>query len=103
MSAFATLAGPKLWQVTTNDTSHFLPRSYESVRATQFGQAHFGQLKSATAVTGLIRRGDGRPLTPADHAQAALAVARMAAWRPDWSTIKVNKKVVKPTTTERVT
>ena len=58
---------------------------------------------NATAVTGLIRRSDGRPLTRADHAQAALAVARMAAWRPDWSTIKVNKKVVKPTTTERVT
>ncbi|MGZ4187354.1 MAG: MMPL family transporter, partial [Solirubrobacteraceae bacterium] len=103
MSAAAFLAGPKLWQVTTNDTSHFLPNTYESVRATQFGQAHFGQLKNATAVTGLIRRGDGGPLTRADHAQAALAVTQMAAWRPDWSTIKVNKKAVKPTTTERAT
>jgi RND superfamily putative drug exporter len=103
MSAFASLAGPKLWQVTTNDTSHFLPNRYESVRATQFGQAHFGQLKNATAVTGLIRRSDGSPLTHADHAQAVLAVARMAAWRPDWSTIKVNKKVVRPTTSERAT
>jgi RND superfamily putative drug exporter len=103
MSAFATLAGPKLWQVTTNDTSHFLPNKYESVRATQFGQAHFGQLKNATAVTGLVRRSDGKPLTHADHAQAAVAAEQMAAWRPDWSTIKVNHKRVKPNTGERAT
>src|SRR5690349_800608 len=103
MSAFAALAGPKLWQVTTNDTSHFLPNRYESVRATQFGQAHFGQLKNATAVTGLVRRSDGKPLTHADHAQAAVAAAQMAAWRPDWSTIKVNHKRVKPNTGERAT
>jgi len=50
MAAAAVFGGPKLWQVTTNDTSHFLPNRYESVRATQFGQAHFGQLQNATAV-----------------------------------------------------
>lgn len=103
MSALATLAGPKLWQVTTNDTSHFLPNRYESVRATQFGQAHFGQLKNATPVTGLIRRDDGKPLTKADHAQADVAVEQMATWRPDWSSIKVNNKVVTPTSGERAT
>ena len=64
MALSASLAAPKLWQVTTNDTSHFLPSKYESVRATQFGQAHFGQLKDATAVTALVRRTDGKPLTP---------------------------------------
>ncbi len=78
---------PKLWQVTTNDTSHFLPNKYESVRATQFGQAHFGQLKDATAVTALVRRADGRPLTPTDRARTRSAVAQMTAWRPDWSDI----------------
>jgi putative drug exporter of the RND superfamily len=84
----ASLAGPKLWQVTTNDESHFLPNKYESVRATQFGQAHFGQLKNATAVTALVRRADGKTLTPTDRARGQAAVAQMAAWRPDWSTIK---------------
>jgi RND superfamily putative drug exporter len=103
MSAFASLAGPKLWQVTTNDTSHFLPNKYESVRATQFGQAHFGQLRNGSAVTGLIRRSDGKPLTQADHARADAAVTQMASWRPDWSNIKVNKKVVTPTSGERAT
>ena len=84
----ASLAGPKLWQVTTNDESHFLPNKYESVRATQFGQAHFGQLKDASAVTALVRRADGKTLTSTDRARSQAAVAHMAAWRPDWSTIK---------------
>lgn len=57
----ASLAAPKLWQVTTNDTSHFLPNKYESVRATQFGQAHFGQLKNASA-----RRDHPRGVQPRD-------------------------------------
>ena len=97
----ASLAGPKLWQVTTNDTSHFLPNKYESVRATQFGQAHFGQLKNASAVTGLVRRDDGQPLSATDRAHIATAVAQMATWRPDWSAIKVGGNTVKPTTGER--
>ena len=29
----ASLAAPKLWQVTTNDTSNFLPTKYESVKS----------------------------------------------------------------------
>jgi hypothetical protein len=68
MVAAAALAGPRLWQVTTDDTSSFLPHKYESVRATEFGQAHFGQLKDATAVTALVAR-----------AQAVLALQVLAA------------------------
>lgn len=103
MAATASLAAPKLWQVTTNDTSHFLPNSYESVRATQFGQTHFGQLKNASTVTGLIRRRDGQPLTKSDRAQVGVAVAQIADWRPDWRTMKINNKVVSPTASERAT
>jgi RND superfamily putative drug exporter len=99
----ASLAGPKLWQVTTNDTSHFLPNKYESVRATQFGQSHFGQLKDATLVTALVRRADGKALTASDRAQARSAVVQMATWRPDWNTIGGTKHPVKPTTAERAT
>jgi hypothetical protein len=72
------------------------------VRATQFGQAHFGQLKNASAVTGLVRRDDGQPLSATDRAHIATAVAQIATWRPDWSTIKVGGNTVKPTTGERV-
>jgi len=98
VAAVAFLAAPKLWQVTTNDTSHFLPNKYESVRATQFGQAHFGQLKDATAVTALVRRADGKALTRADRARTQTLVSEMSAWRPDWSRSKT-----KPTAAERET
>ena len=67
----ASLAAPKLWQVTTNDTSNFLPTKYESVKATHFGQSHFGLVKDASTVTALVRRTDGRPLTAADRGAAS--------------------------------
>ena len=88
MLAAAAAAGPRLWQVTTDDTSNFLPHKYESVRATEFGQAHFGQLRDATAVTALVRRADGKPLKRADRARIQLAAAQMTTWRPDGSSIK---------------
>ena len=97
----ASLAGPKLWQVTTNDTSHFLPNKYESVRATQFGQAHFGQLKNASAVTGLVRRDDGqRPAEVAgrrhvdgdlrlDQLPATAGTGKVIGSRPEGFTLPV--------------
>ena len=88
MLAAAALAGPRLWQVTTDDTSNFLPHKYESVRATEFGQARFGQLKGATAVTALVRRVDAKPLTRADRARIQTAAAQMTTWRPDGRSIK---------------
>jgi putative drug exporter of the RND superfamily len=103
MAAAAVFGGPKLWHVTTNDTSHFLPGRYESVRATQFGQTRFGQLQNATAVAALVTRSDGQLLTQANRAQARSAVAQMAAWRPDWSRLKVNGKHVNPTAVESTT
>jgi RND superfamily putative drug exporter len=77
----------KLYDVTTSDTGGFLPSSYESARATAFGEKHFGVVKGATAVTALVKRSDGRPLTPADQARVATLTGRMADWRPDWSAI----------------
>jgi RND superfamily putative drug exporter len=95
----ASLAAPKLWQVTTNDTSNFLPTKYESVKATQFGQSHFGLVKGGSTVTALVRRADGKPLTPTDRARTRTAVAQMTAWHPDWSAIGTKK----PTAAERAT
>ena len=88
MLAAGAMAGPRLWQVTTDDTSNFLPHKYESVRATEFGQAHFGQLKDATAVTALIGRADSKSLTRADRARIQTTATQMTTWRADWSTIK---------------
>ena len=61
--ALASIGSAKLYKVTTDDTSSFLPTSYESVRAIKFGETHFGQIKGATTVTGLVRRTDGGRLT----------------------------------------
>src|SRR6266536_1860951 len=84
----ATVGQLKLYDVTTNDTAGFLPSSYESARAVKFGEQHFGVVKGATAVTALVKRADGKPLTASDRAQVVTLTDRMAAWRPDWSRIK---------------
>lgn len=99
----ASLAAPKLWQVTTNDTSNFLPTKYESVKATHFGQSHFGLVKNGSSVTALVRRADGRQLTQTDRARSRSAVAQMTAWHPDWSAIGTKKHPVKPTAAQRRT
>ena len=74
----ALVGQAKLYDVTTNDTAGFLPRSYESARAVHFGQTHFGLVKGATAVTALVQRQDGRPLTAADQSRVAALTAAMA-------------------------
>ena len=96
----ASLAAPKVWQVTTNDTSNFLPSKYESVKATQFGQSHFGLVKDGSTVTALVRRADGKPLTRTDRVRTQAGVAQMTAWRPDWSTVGTGNHPVKPTAAE---
>jgi putative drug exporter of the RND superfamily len=78
----------KLYDVTTSDTGRFLPSTYESARASHFGERHFGLVKGATGVTALVHRTDGRTLTPADRDQVAALTSRMAGWRPDWKGIE---------------
>src|SRR6185437_11351394 len=80
--------GAKLYDVTTNDTSSFLPSSYESVKGIKFGESHFGKIKGATTVTGLVRRTDQGPLTRADRTSVAVLVSRFPAWRADINDLK---------------
>ena len=81
--ALASIGGAKLYDVTTDDTSSFLPSSYESVKAIKFGESHFGQIKGATTVTGLVQRTDHRALTAADQGAVKSLVAGFPAWRVD--------------------
>jgi RND superfamily putative drug exporter len=81
--ALALVGGAKLYDVTTDDTSSFLPASYESVKGIKFGESHFGQIKGATTVTGLVRRTDHGVLTPADQEAVTSLVAAFPGWRPD--------------------
>jgi RND superfamily putative drug exporter len=81
--ALSLVGAVKLYDVTTNDTSSFLPTSYESAKAVHFGETHFGAIEGATTVTGLVQRRDGSALTPADRRAMATAVAGFRDWRVD--------------------
>lgn len=81
--ALSSIGGAKLYDVTTDDTSSFLPTSYESVQGIKFGESHFGQIKGATTVTGLVRPTDHRALTAADKSAVESLVAGFPTWRVD--------------------
>ncbi|MCO1598041.1 MMPL family transporter [Micromonospora sp. RHAY321] len=59
---------PSLSDITSADQESFLPRSYESVQATELGQKAFPQQATATAII-VVKRADGQKLTPADEAK----------------------------------
>ncbi|MER7889276.1 MMPL family transporter [Micromonospora sp. NPDC094482] len=59
---------PSLSDITSADQESFLPRSYESVQATELGQKAFPQQATATAII-VVKRVDGQKLTPADEAR----------------------------------
>ncbi|MFI5490776.1 MMPL family transporter [Micromonospora echinaurantiaca] len=59
---------PSLGDITSADQETFLPRSYESVQATELGQKAFPQAATATVIV-VVKRADGQPLTPADEAK----------------------------------
>src|SRR5689334_9612857 len=81
--ALSSIGGAKLYDVTTDDTSSFLPRSYESVRAIKFGESRFGQIKGATTVTGLVQRNDHQALTSSDERAVKTLVSRFPSWHLD--------------------
>jgi putative drug exporter of the RND superfamily len=93
--------------VTTNDTSSFLPHKYESVRATKLGEREFGVAKGATTVTALVKRADGAPLTAGDRRQIAALTGAMTHWRPNWSAVHPvggsSHQKVKPSSRQRET
>ncbi|CCH16251.1 Protein of unknown function [Micromonospora lupini str. Lupac 08] len=67
-AAAIILTTPSLSAITSADQESFLPRSYESVQATELGQKAFPQQATATAII-VVKRADGQKLTPADEAR----------------------------------
>ncbi|MGW5575937.1 MMPL family transporter [Micromonospora chokoriensis] len=67
-AAAIILTTPSLSDITSADQESFLPRSYESVQATELGQKAFPQQATATA-TIVVQRADGQKLTSADEAK----------------------------------
>src|SRR5690349_20886538 len=101
----AAYAQSRQSDVTTNDTSSFLPSKYESVRATKLGEREFGVAKGATTVTELVKRADGAPLTAGDRRRVAALTGAMSHWRPDWPSVQAvgGSKKVKPSAQQRET
>jgi putative drug exporter of the RND superfamily len=101
----AAYAQSRQSDVTTNDTSSFLPNKYESVRATKLGEREFGVAKGATTVTALVKRVDDAPLTAGDRRQIAALTGAMTHWQPGWSTVQPvgGSNKVKPNAHQRET
>jgi RND superfamily putative drug exporter len=70
-------------RVITDDTAAFLPKSSESAQATRYAQDAFGQPEGTQTVTGLIKRADGAPLTPADRQGVRRLNGQLDGWAPD--------------------
>jgi RND superfamily putative drug exporter len=86
--ALATVGGLKSFEVTTDDTAQFLPKSSESAEATRYAQQAFGVEKGTHTVTVLVKRSDGRPLAAADRSHIGDLAAAMPAWRADTAPLK---------------
>ncbi|HEX2771814.1 MAG TPA: MMPL family transporter, partial [Micromonosporaceae bacterium] len=67
-AAAVIFTSPSLGDITSADQGSFLPRSYESVQAIEIAEKAFPQQATATAAI-VVKRADGKPLTPADEAR----------------------------------
>jgi putative drug exporter of the RND superfamily len=75
-AAAVIVTAPSLADITSADQGSFLPSSYESVQAIDLSKSAFPQQAVSTA-TIVLKRSDGKPLTPADSdtvGQVALAL-----------------------------
>ncbi|WP_433285514.1 MMPL family transporter [Micromonospora sp. CA-244673] len=77
-AAAIILTTPSLSDITSADQESFLPRSYESVQATELGQKAFPQQAAATA-TIVVKRADGQKLTAADEAKVGQVAQSLKA------------------------
>lgn len=95
-AAAIILTTPSLSDITSADQESFLPRSYESVQATELGQKAFPQQATATAVI-VVKRADGQKLTPADESTVGkLAQALKAKNIPHTSGYQTGPPAVAP-------
>ncbi|MDZ5494500.1 MMPL family transporter [Micromonospora sp. 4G53] len=72
------LTTPSLSDITSADQESFLPRSHESVQATELGKKAFPQQATATAAI-VVKRADGQSLTPADEARVGQVAQSLKA------------------------
>lgn len=87
---------PSLSDITSADQGSFLPHSYESVQAAELAKKVFPQQVAATAAI-VVKRADGKPLTPADEAKVGeVAQALKAKNIPSTSGYQTGPQAVAP-------
>jgi RND superfamily putative drug exporter len=91
------------YDVTTDDTARFLPKSSESAQATRYAQTAFGAESGTSTVTVLIERSDRGRLTARDREHVAQLSAAMPQWRPDIGALKRRAKREHPDRGEPIT
>lgn len=68
LGLYLTVLGQsQVYRVTQSQSGDFLPSTYDSAAALKVAQEKFGEKPDANAVTVLVARGDGKPLTDADQ------------------------------------
>ncbi|WP_197992026.1 MMPL family transporter [Streptomyces pactum] len=82
LGIFLTILGQALvHRVTETQTGDFLPRTYDSAAALEVAEERFGVKPDANAVTVLVARTDGAPLTASDRRHAADVADRLGRTR----------------------
>ncbi|MFP3989648.1 MMPL family transporter [Streptomyces sp. E11-3] len=77
---FLTLVGQVLiYRVTETQTGDFLPAKYDSAAALKIAEERFGEKPDANAVTLLVAREDGEPLTGPDHRRVGAVAGQLGA------------------------
>lgn len=79
---FLTLLSQALvYRVTETQSGDFLPAKYDSAAALKIAEERFGVQPDANAVTVLVAREDGKPLTGPDHRRVAAVAEKLGRQR----------------------
>lgn len=70
-----------LYRVTQTQTGDFLPAKYDSAAALKIAEERFGVKPDANAVTMLVARTDGKPLTGPDHRRVGDLAGKLSSRR----------------------
>ncbi|MFE3558162.1 MMPL family transporter [Streptomyces sp. NPDC059193] len=77
----SVLSQPLVYRVTETQSGAFLPARYDSAAALRVAEEEFGVKPDGNAVTLLVARADGAPLTEADERSIAAVAGQLAGRR----------------------
>lgn len=77
----SVLSQPLVYRVTETQSGAFLPAQYDSAAALRVAEEKFGMKPDGNAVTVLVARADGEPLTEADHLRIGAVAGQLGSRR----------------------